>query len=124
MRFVLNCIDTESGRKVLQKQNKVHDYESKNQGTVGRDPQTRPPKKALGRQNSNTRSEAFGTIPEPGDVNVTHWREAYSDLHKSWSYQKSQIEELTNRYISQVKGTHQQVNVTGKGNSPTGVYHR
>ena len=52
-----------------------------------------------------TRSEAFGTIPEPGDVNVTQWREAYSDLHKS---------PLTNRYISQVKGTHQQVNVTDR----------
>lgn len=49
------------------------------------------------RQNSNSQSSAFGTIVDPGDKNVTNWKDAYSDLHKSWSYQNSQIEELTNR---------------------------
>lgn len=52
------------------------------------------------RQNSNSQSSAFGTIVDPGDKNVTNWKDAYSDLHKSWSYQNSQIEELTNRLSS------------------------
>lgn len=64
------------------------------------DSQTRPAKRTLERQNSNSQSSAFGAIADPGDKNVTNWKDAYSDLHKSWSYQNSQIEELTNRLSS------------------------
>lgn len=63
------------------------------------DSQTRPAKRTLERQNSNSQSSAFGAIADPGDKNVTNWKDAYSDLHKSWSYQNSQIEELTNRQV-------------------------
>lgn len=64
------------------------------------DSQTRPAKRTVERQNSNSQSSAFGAIADPGDKNVTNWKDAYSDLHKCWSYQNSQIEELTSRLSS------------------------
>lgn len=63
------------------------------------DSQTRPAKRTVERQNSNSQSSAFGAIADPGDKNVTNWKDAYSDLHKCWSYQNSQIEELTSRQV-------------------------
>lgn len=91
----------DSNTKPLETQNSsmrpsgTHNSNRRPPGT--QDSQTRPVKRTVERQNSNSQDSAFGTIVDPGDKNVTNWKDAYSDLHKSWSYQNSQIEELTNR---------------------------
>lgn len=94
----------DSNTKPLETQNSsmrpsgTHNSNRRPPGT--QDSQTRPVKRTVERQNSNSQDSAFGTIVDPGDKNVTNWKGAYSDLHKSWTYQNSQIEELTNRLSS------------------------
>ncbi|XP_061170066.1 uncharacterized protein LOC133179296 [Saccostrea echinata] len=87
--------------KVLHRQNNIPgDEKQRHVPTENRNINTKPAGRRLERQNSNPQNEAFGAIPEPGDRRVTDWRTPYSDLHKAWSFQTSQIEELTNRLSS------------------------
>ncbi|XP_062621735.1 uncharacterized protein LOC134283291 [Saccostrea cucullata] len=88
--------------KVLYRQENIPENEKQRQvlRAENQKTNTKPADRRLEKQHSNPQTDAFGVIPEPGDRRVTDWRTPYSDLYKAWSFQASQIEELTNRLSS------------------------